>query len=491
MKLFRLIEGIEILRSKVHFDIDIKNICSDSRKASENSIFVAIKGLNRNGNTFIKEALEKGCSCIITDDESVYFEHENTVLTYDSRRALAVLWDNYYKNPSKKLKIIGITGTNGKTSTAFFLYNILKRTNKSVALISTVKCVINDALIDFGGGTEVADTVSAMTTPDPEILYMLLNKMVEENTEYLVMEASSHALELSKLYPIDFYIGIFTNLTPDHLDFHGSMENYFISKMKLFCKCKYAIINGDDKYGRRMPRYINRDFISYGLSKKNDYYAANISLGMDGVSYNLNYRRNTFAVKTQINGIYSVYNSMAAIVAALIMDVERASITSSIRDLKGVDGRLEKISEGIYIDYAHTPNAFEEVISCVREFSKNKKIIVLFGCGGDRDKTKRGAMGKIASEMADVVIITSDNSRSEDKEAIIGDIITGINKNKPFYVVPDRREAIELGVGLREDNILLILGKGHEKYEIDKTGKHYFCETDVIKQALKKYEAAL
>ncbi len=491
MKLFRLIEGIEILRSKVHFDIDIKNICSDSRKASENFVFVAIKGLNRNGNTYINEALEKGCSCIITDDESVYFEYDNTVLTYNSRRALAVLWDNFYKNPSKKLKIIGITGTNGKTSTSFFLYNILKRANKRVALISTVKCVIDDTLIDFGGGTEVTDTVSAMTTPDPEILYMLLNKMVEKNTEYLIMEASSHALELSKLYPIDFYIGIFTNLTPDHLDFHGSMENYFISKMKLFCKCQFAIINGDDKYGRKMPKYINRDFISYGLSKKNDYFANDISIGMDGVSYNLNNKEKRFIVETQISGIFSVYNSMAAIVAASIIGVENTSITSAIRDLKAIDGRLEKISDGIYIDYAHTPNAFEEIIKCVREFSKNKKLIVLFGCGGDRDKTKRGAMGKIASEMADVVIITSDNSRSEDKEAIIGDIITGINKNKPFYVVPDRREAIELGVGLREDNILLILGKGHEKYEIDKNGKHYFCEADVIKQALKKYETVL
>ena len=488
MKLFRLIEGIEILRSKVHFDIDIKNICSDSRKASENFVFVAIKGLNRNGNTYINEALEKGCSCIITDDESVYFEYDNTVLTYNSRRALAVLWDNFYKNPSKKLKIIGITGTNGKTSTSFFLYNILKRANKRVALISTVKCVIDDTLIDFGGGTEVTDTVSAMTTPDPEILYMLLNKMVEKNTEYLIMEASSHALELSKLYPIDFYIGIFTNLTPDHLDFHGSMENYFISKMKLFCKCQFAIINGDDKYGRKMPKYINRDFISYGLSKKNDYFANDISIGMDGVSYNLNNKEKRFIVETQISGIFSVYNSMAAIVAASIIGVENTTITSAIRDLKAIDGRLEKISDGIYIDYAHTPNAFEEIIKCVREFSKNKKLIVLFGCGGDRDKTKRGPMGKIASEMADVVIITSDNSRSEDKEAIIGDIITGINKNKPFYTVPDRREAIELGVGLREDNILLILGKGHEKYEIDKNGKHYFCEADVIKQALKKYE---
>jgi UDP-N-acetylmuramoyl-L-alanyl-D-glutamate--2,6-diaminopimelate ligase len=237
-----------------------------------------------------------------------------------------------------------------------------------------------------------------------------------------------------------------------------------------------------------MPKYINRDFISYGLSKKNDYFANDISIGMDGVSYNLNNKEKRFIVEAQISGIFSVYNSMAAIVAASIIGVENTSITSAIRDLKAIDGRLEKISDGIYIDYAHTPNAFEEIIKCVREFSKNKKLIVLFGCGGDRDKTKRGPMGKIASEMADVVIITSDNSRSEDKEAIIGDIITGINKNKPFYVVPDRREAIELGVGIRGDNMLLILGKGHEKYEIDKNVKHYFCEADIIKQALKKYE---
>ena len=204
----------------------------------------------------------------------------------------------------------------------------------------------------------MADTVSAMTTPDPEILYMLLNKMVEENTEYLVMEASSHALELSKLYPIEFYIGIFTNLTPDHLDFHGSMENYFISKMKLFCKCKYALINGDDKYGKKMPRYINRDFISYGLSKRNDYCADKISMGADGVRYNLNFKGNYFTVETQISGIFSVYNSMAAIVASIIIGVENSCILGAVRELKGIDGRIEKISEGIYIDYAHTPDAF-------------------------------------------------------------------------------------------------------------------------------------
>ncbi len=491
MKLFRLVEGIEIIRSKVHFDIDIKNICSDSRKAMKNSVFVAIKGLNRNGNNYINEALEKGCDCIITDDESVYFEYENTVLTYNSRRALAVLWDNFYKNPSKKLKIIGVTGTNGKTSTSFFLYNILKRANKKVSLISTVKCLINDVDVELEGGTEVTDAVSAMTTPDPEVLYKLLYRMVNENTEYLVMEASSHALELSKLYPIEFYIGIFTNLTCDHLDFHGDMENYFISKMKLFCKCEYALVNGDDKYGRKMPRYINRDFISYGLSRKNDYYADNISIGMNGISYSLNSNGLFLELESPISGIFSVYNSMAAAVASYIIGVENSCITGAIHDLKGIDGRMERISDDIYIDYAHTPDAFEEVIKCFKDISKNKKLIVLFGCGGDRDKTKRRVMGKIASEMADMVIITSDNSRSEDKEAIIADIITGINKNKPFYVVPDRREAIELAVGLREDNVLLILGKGHEKYEIDKNGKHYFCEAEIIKQALRKYEAVL
>jgi len=491
MKLFRLIEGIEIIRSKVNFDIDIKDISSDSRKVSANGIFVALKGMKRNGNDYIAEALKRGCTCIITDDENIYYEYDKTVLTYDSRRAIAVLWDNFYENPSRKMKIIGITGTNGKTSTVYFLYSILKESGKSVGMISTVKCLINDKLFSYGGGGEAIDLVSAMTTPDPEFLYMILKEMVNQGVEYVIMEASSHALELSKLYPLEFELGIYTNLSRDHLDFHKTMENYFLAKIKLFYRCKHAVINYDDAYIRRIPRYLNREFISYGLSKCCDFYAKEIILKEDGAEYVTSHRNKEFNIKTYIRGGFSVYNSLAAVSAAYTLGIPAEYITEGIKKVEKIEGRIERISDGIYVDYAHTPQAFCEIIKAIRSFSNGKFLTVIFGCGGDRDKSKRQIMGKYASRMADCVIITSDNSRSEDKMSIIKDIEKGIDKNSLYYVVPNRRDAIELGIRLRRDGVLLILGKGHENYEIDENGKHYFCEAEIISNAVMKYEKQL
>ena len=488
MKLFRLMEGIEIIRSKVNFDIDIKNIYSDSRRVTEGGIFVALRGTKRNGNDYIDMALKAGCSCVITDDENVYYEYDKTVLTYNSRRAIAFLWDNFYENPSKKLKIIGITGTNGKTSTAYFTYSILRASGKSVGMISTVKCLINDKVFSFGGGGESIDIEAAMTTPDPEYLYMILHKMALMGVEYAVMEASSHALELSKLYPLEFEVGIFTNLSRDHLDFHKTMENYFLSKVKLFYKCKHALINSDDAYIKRIHRYLNREFTSFGLSKCSDYYAKCISLSEDGAEYVLRFDKGEFNVKANVCGGFTVYNSLAAAGAALTLGIEPEFVCEGIKSVNRIEGRIEKVCDGIFIDYAHTPQAFCEIIKTVRSFSKGKSVTLVFGCGGDRDKTKREIMGKYASRLADVIIVTSDNSRTEDKISIIKDIEKGIDKSRVYYIVPDRRDAIELGVKLRKDGILLILGKGHENYEIDKNGKHYFCETEIIKEAILKYE---
>lgn len=484
MRLFRLMEGTEIIRSKVSLDMEIKGICSDSRKMGDSIVFVAIRGTKRNGNNYVSDVLKNGCKCIITDDEAVFYEYDNTILTYNSRRTLAVMWDNFYKNPTKDLKVIGITGTNGKTSTAYFLYEILRAAGKSVGLISTVKCEINGEVRNYGGGGEISDIVSAMTTPDPEILYRIFNDMKLCGVEYVVMEASSHALELSKLYPIEFELGIFTNLSREHLDFHFNMENYFFSKAKLFCKCRIALINGDDRQVRKINRYINRDFISFGLCRDNQYRAENISVDLKGASYRLVYKNKHINIRTSMPGEFSVYNSMAAACGADLLGIEERYISEGCGRLEKIDGRMERISEGIYIDYAHSPGAFEEVIGSVRSMAGDKKLVVIFGCGGDRDRTKRPLMGKIATKMADVTIITSDNPRGEDKTSIIADIEKGVCKNSIFYVVLDRRDAIELGVKLRGDGILLILGKGHESYEIEKNEKRKFSEADIVRNAL-------
>ncbi|MBQ9744422.1 MAG: UDP-N-acetylmuramoyl-L-alanyl-D-glutamate--2,6-diaminopimelate ligase [Clostridia bacterium] len=489
MRLFRLMEGTEIIRSKVCLDLEINNICSDSRKAEKNTVFVAIKGINRNGNNYIFDALNAGCSCIITDDENIYYEHEKTILTYDSRRTLAVMWDNFYNNPTKNIKVIGITGTNGKTSTSYYLYEILKSAGKSVGLISSIKCIVNGEKIDYGGGGETVDITSAMTTPDPEILYKVFDNMRKSGVEYVVMEASSHALELSKLYPIEFELGIFTNLSREHLDFHKNMDNYFFSKIKLFCKCRLALINGDDKYGEKIPKFINREFVTYGTSRRCDFRAENINLDTGGTSYTLMGENTSLNIKTMMCGEFSLYNSMAASSGAYLLGVDSESIQKGCKELLKIEGRMECVAEGIFIDYAHSPVAFEKVIASARRLFSDKKLIVIFGCGGNRDKSKRALMGKLTTKMADATIITSDNPRDEDKLDIIMDIEKGIDRNSIFYIVPDRKDAIELGIRMRGDNILLILGKGHENYEIDQNGKHFFSEKEIIKEALLKYES--
>jgi UDP-N-acetylmuramyl-tripeptide synthetase len=485
MELYNLLSGIEIIKSKVE-NKEIKYISSDSRRIKESYIFVALKGGKRNGNDYIEEAIKRGCVCIISDDENVFYEYDNVVLTYNTRRALSILWNNFYKSPTRNIKMIGITGTNGKTSSAYYLYSILKKSKKKVGLISTVECLIDDKRYEFGGGGETQDIISAMTTPDPEYLYEIFAKMRDCKIEYIVMEVSSHALELSKVYPIQFEIGVFTNLSKEHLDFHINMDNYFLSKLKLLYSSKYAIINADEEYSNRINRYINREFISFGTNDKSDCKISHIVEKVGGSVYSLNMNNKILRVETNICGRFFVYNSAVAAICAMLLNIDNIFILDGIRELTNIPGRMEKIIDGIYIDYAHTPLAMEGVINTTREIAQNKKIIVLFGCGGDRDRSKRAQMGKIATDLADIVIITSDNPRNEDQNIIINDIVMGVKEDAEYYVIPNRKEAIEFALKIRNDKILLLLGKGHEKYEIDSMGKHEFNEREIVETILSK-----
>ena len=484
MKLNDLLLGIEIIKSKVD-NKEIKYIASDSRRIKDSYIFVALKGQKRDGNDYIEDAIKNGCACIITDDSNVFYEYDNVILTYNSRRALSILWDNFYKNPTKDIKVIGITGTNGKTSSAYYLYNILKESDKSVGLISTVECLINGEAIDFGGGGEIEDVVSAMTTPDPEYLYKIFALMRDNGVEYIVMEASSHALELSKLYPVHFEIGIFTNLSKEHLDFHKTMDNYFLSKLKLFYNSKYALINADDEYSKCINRYINRDFVTFGINRKSNCKISHIVEKVGGSVYSLNIYNKILRLEVSIPGHFFVYNSAVAAISAALLNINDEYILNGIRKLKNIPGRLEKIADGVFIDYAHTPCAMEGIIKAARKFAEGKKLTVLFGCGGDRDKSKRAEMGKIATELADATIITSDNPRNENRISIIQDIKRGIVKDSNCYVIPNREEAIKFALKIKNDGILLLLGKGHEKYEIDSYGKHKFDEREIVGNALR------
>ncbi|MGM9645702.1 MAG: UDP-N-acetylmuramoyl-L-alanyl-D-glutamate--2,6-diaminopimelate ligase [Eubacteriales bacterium] len=484
MKLKELLKGVKVITSCADTDTEISKVVSDSRKSVKDCVFVAICGGKRDGNDYACEAIKKGAAAIVSEKNITGIK--NLVVVENARSALAIMQSNYYGNPAKDMRVIAVTGTNGKTSVSYFIYNILTTAEKRCGLISTVETLINGEKMDFGGGGAVTDISSAMTTPDPETLYKILDVMRKEGCEYVVMEASSHSLSQHRLDGLHVNIAIFTNLSPEHLDFHGDMENYFASKLMLFENCDTSIVNTDDEYGKRIAKKYKEKTHTCSLTEKSDYRAEQIKCGSEGCEYLLLSEDATLRINSVICGEYTVYNTMLAAVCALYLDIDAAFICEGIRFTNKISGRMEKYKNyNIYIDYAHTPGAMENVIKSVRNFAGGKKITVLFGCGGDRDKTKRAVMGRISTSLADNTIITSDNPRTEDPYKIIGDILTGVVKGKEHVVIPDRKEAIKYAVKtMKKDEILLLLGKGHENYEITKNGKTGFDEREIIAEAL-------
>ena len=481
MRLLELLDGVNVIRCKQSLYVNVEHIICDHRRARKNSIFVAIKGTKRNGNHYIQEAVSSGCIAVVTDDENFCIEEIPYILVKNARETIAKMWSNYYHNPSKDIKTIAITGTNGKTSSAFMLYNILREAKICCGLISTVGCFINGVEIDTYGGGMVSDISAAMTTPDPEILCYLYNKMKEMNVKYAVIEASSHALVQQRLSSIEIEIGAFTNLSMEHLDYHKNLEEYFSAKEKLFELCKIGIINVDDEYGKRLKeKYINS--YSYSIKENSDFKAECIALSSNGCNYKAKIGNKYLDVNTNIIGEFTVYNTLLAVSCATLLGVDDESIKQGISKTINIKGRMEKYgNKPIYIDYAHTPKAMEKVILTIKKFEKDKRIIVLFGCGGDRDKGKRAEMGKIATELSDFTVITSDNPRTEDPYEIIEEIKLGIKKEAKYMVIQSRREAITyVAKELGENDVLLLLGKGHEDYEITKEGKQKFSEREIL-----------
>lgn len=486
MKIEKLLDGVEIIKVCVDKETHICDIVSDSRNVGLGSVFVAIYGEKRDGNDYICNAMEHGAALIVSEkDLAPNIPH---IKVKNARQSLAVMCSNYYGNPTKDMKVIAVTGTNGKTSTAWFIYNILISAGKNCGLISTVGCMINRKEGKYGGGGATNDICSAMTTPEPEVLYKIFYDMKRAGCEYIVTEASSHSISQHRLDGTHIDAGIFTNLSLEHLDFHKSIENYFNTKLSLFEKCKFAIINADDEYGKRVYEKYRDKSVLCSINDHKGVYADKIESDENGTRYVLFSDDATVRINSVICGKYTVYNTMLAAMCCMKLGIFPDYISDGIRFTERISGRLERYKGlNIYIDYAHTPYAMENVIKSVRAFSKNKKITVLFGCGGDRDKSKRAEMGKIASELADKTVITSDNSRSEDKNEIIKDILVGIEKDKTHFIIPDRREAIIYAVkSMRENEILLLLGKGHETYEISKDGKRHFDEREIIEEALSE-----
>lgn len=497
MKLSELcrLAGIEYFEK--FSNIEISGIVSDSRKAYSGCIYVCIRGLAVDGHSFIDSATHRGATVIVCDksfDACAVPDHIAVIHVNNTRDAMARLYSAWYGNVQNSMKIIGVTGTNGKTTVSRMIYEILYRSGRRVGLIGTVGSLYCGAEIDIRSDNELSN----LTTPDPEELYKIFDVMKKSGAEYVVMEVSSHSLELCKVSPISFEIGIFTNLTPEHLDFHGDMESYFLAKAKLFDRCKKAVINCDNPYGARLANiYRNIAVTCSAVGGDTSVCAEQIVLSERGIEYKLSHPKLRARINCAIPGDFTVMNSLEATVCAYELGVSAFDIKNALAHLRGIEGRLERVkldkkcNFSVFIDYAHTPDALENLLRTARGFSRGRqRIVVLFGCGGDRDRSKRAQMGRIASSMADFVIITSDNSRTENKSDIICEILSGVDKESCFTVIEDREEAIEYAIRCARDNdIILLAGKGHENYEIDKNGKRYFCERELVQKFANKYHS--
>lgn len=462
-------------------DREVSGISSDSRTLKPGEIFVAIKGLRHDGTQHISEALARGASLVICECP---LDGEKILVVKNARAALAQLFDAWHGHPGRELCLIGVTGTNGKTSTATMLYHILRHAGHSCGLIGTVESRLNDRVLSARGD----DRLSNMTTPDPAQLYRLLAEMRDGGARYVIMEVTSHALAFSKTEPLHFARGLFTNLTPDHLDLHGDMESYFAEKRKLFDSCDEAVISCFAPYGKRLA-----DGLDIPVWRVDEMSVHNITKrGSDGVSFTLHAPSMTpFTVQLPVAGDFSVENGALAAMAAVSLGVESDAVSSALSAFQGVRGRMERVDVGdcgfsVFLDYAHTPDALEKLLVTVRGFCKeHERITLLFGCGGDRDRSKRAQMGRIASRLADFVILTSDNCRGESPEHILRDILKGVDKEKPHKVILDREEAIRYAVSTaRKGDVILLAGKGHEEYEIRGRERLDFSERAIVKACL-------
>jgi UDP-N-acetylmuramoyl-L-alanyl-D-glutamate--2,6-diaminopimelate ligase len=483
-----IIAGIEIAESLGNHDLEIENIAFDSRKVRQGGLFVAIPGGKHNGSTFIKEALDKGAIAIITEASleslpSLYIDSENISLmrVADSRESLAIVSANFYENPSAHLNLTGITGTNGKTTLTYILEALAKADGKSTGVIGTIDCHF--------GETKIPAT---MTTPESLDLNQNLRKMVDAGIADCFLEVSSHSLSQKRVFGMNFDVGIFTNLSRDHLDFHSDMEEYKNAKAELFRgnKVRVPIINIDDQAGKEFAAELKGDVVSTGINSSADFSAENISLTAVESRFTLKTPNGPTEIRTNLLGEHNIYNLLSASAYALAQDMSLDMIQAIFRNIPSIPGRFELISEGqnfsVLVDYAHTEDALSKAITAAKAFTEGK-VIVVFGCGGDRDKGKRGGMGRVATEKADFTVITSDNPRTEDPEKIVADILEGISASSSHTAILNRQEAIEYAISrAKKNDLVLIAGKGHEDYQILGTEKKYFDDREVARKFLEK-----
>lgn len=495
MKLSKLIAGVDVLSLHVRNadDLEIAGVSCDSRTICRGDIFVCIRGEHSDGADFIPDAILRGAAlCVTTSPKAVpdgfpYIEVEHP------RRALAQIWNNYYDHPADNLPVIAVTGTCGKTSVSFMLRHILRESGMLVGLMGTVRSMIGEGKIEDQEQSEVFKLPCAMTTPDPKYLYRNMRQMKDAGCDIVVMEASSHALSQHKLDPLRPKLSLFTNLTPEHLDYHRNMESYLRAKARLFELSERGILNGDDPSAEKIAALVPAcPMTCVSTKEKSPYVVRNIRLcGMDGVSYTLKTPQGDLPIELPIPGSFSAENSALAACAALELGISPQIVRNALALMPCVEGRMEKIHSGDFTvirDYAHTASALESVLKTVRR-STEGRLITVFGCGGDRDRSKRAPMGECATRLSDITVVTSDNSRTENPISIIEQILRGVHMDKFHTVIPNRREAIEYALSeARRGDTVILCGKGHENYEIDLRGKHPFDEREIVADFLKKFE---
>ncbi|MFC1477401.1 UDP-N-acetylmuramoyl-L-alanyl-D-glutamate--2,6-diaminopimelate ligase [candidate division KSB1 bacterium] len=482
-QLSNILKDVTILELSGSNDFTVNNIQYDSRKVLPGDLFVAIKGEAFDGHDFIEAAVERGAQAVVYETAGSEIP-VHAVRVSNTRKALALMAGALFDHPGKSMELIGITGTNGKTSTAYLIDNILRQGGKEAGLLGT---------ISYRSGTETCP--AKWTTPDALELHHHLSLMRENGMNVCIMEVSSHALDQCRIEGLDIKLAVFTNLSQDHLDYHRSMEYYAEAKQRLFQQVDSQkgenIINRDDPVGHSMAEQNHRPVLFYSVEKgKADVFPASVHYTRDGIQAGLNTPAGNVLIDTKLVGQHNLYNIMAAVCAGIAMKIPTATIEQGISATPIVPGRLEPVSAGqpfkVMVDYAHTPDAMENVIDAVRPLVKGR-LFVVFGCGGDRDRGKRPLMGAIGEEKTDRAILTSDNPRTEDPQQIIDDVLTGIRNREKVEVIPDRTEAIHAALDSAEsDDWILLLGKGHETYQVLGTRKIDYDDRAVAYDHLKK-----
>jgi len=505
MRVRDLLKGLEVMEWKGG-EIPILGISSDSRRVENGWMFVAVKGLRHDGHDYIEEAVQNGAVFLVGEDrDRLAASGIDYAVLGNTRFAESVIWNNRYGDPTRDMKKIAVTGSMGKTSTVMILRHILRKAGIRTGVITTIQAMAEDTVLDMGenGGASVSDISGAMTTPDPEYFMSAAAEMQYRGCEVIIYEASSHAIDLCKTDAIVPDIAVFTNLTEEHLDYHGDMETYLHVKAKLFRSAGLGIVNTDDPYGRRLPEivphtpFIKCSMLPDRLCEVDACALRYTSKGSEGVEYIYFSNLAVFRVSTPLICRHSVYNTMLAARCAMELGVDPLTVKEALADFRGVDGRMYRVGAGadfggnvpvsVFIDYAHTAAALESVLSALCELRRNgQRVIAVFGCGGDRDPTKRSKMGAVAQKYADLTVVTSDNSRSEDPFDIISDILSGMGEGNPYVAIPDRTAAIRYAVECADyGDIILLAGKGHEKYEIDRFGKKPFNEERIVREAMR------